>query len=260
MFYIKTLTVSSYDFQSATLEWEYTNPKANTNGHHLEIYRSETPAPVTAFSGIAMDVSPTAYSYTDTTISGINLHQFHTWYYRIKVVDTDTPTTYEWSNPAHIEVTPDALAKRMLKVKNVGIKKYGTLVKVLKKRAEQGVQCSCFDVTLQRSMDDECELCNGTGIQTTGGYYDPLDVYVAINTRPKQNEITPFGVWQQNDALMDMLNYPVLAPDDLIVDQQNKRYKVKQIATYDKGQSLISQRCVISLQEKSSQVYGVTIE
>jgi hypothetical protein len=227
---------------------------------HLEIYRSEVPEPVSMFSGINLNVSPNAYSYTDTTISGINLYQFHTWYYRIKVVDDLDPSVYSWSDPAHIQVIPDPQAKRMIWVKTKGIKKYGTLVKILKKRTAQGIQCSCFDTVLQRSTDDECKLCNGTGIQTGGGYYDPIEVYAAINTRPKQNQITPFGIWQQNDALMDILNYPVLAPDDLIVDPQNKRYKVKQVATYDKGQALISQRCVISLQEKSSPVYEVNVD
>lgn len=260
MLYIKTLTVSSYDFRSATLEWEYTNPNASTDGIRLEIYRSEVPAPTTAFSGVDLNVSPTAASYTDTTISGINLHQFHTWYYRIKTVDIASPTTFEWSNPAHIQITADLLAKKMLRVKGIGINKYGTTVKILKKYTEVGIQCTCFDDVLMRSTDDDCKLCNGTGIITGGGYYDALDVKVAINTRPKQNEITPFGIWQQNDALMDLLNYPVLAPDDLIVDPQNKRYKVRQIATYDKGLTLISQRCVITLQEKSSPVYEVAVE
>jgi len=260
MIYIKTLTVLSYDFENATISWDFTNAKANTAGHHLEIYRSEAPEPITAFSGIDMNVSPTAYSYTDTSISGVNLHQFHTWYYRIKVVDTDTPTTYEWSNPAHMQLTPDAAAKIMLKRKGIGIKKFGKAVKILKKRAEQGVQCTCFDVTLQRSMEDDCELCHGTGIMTGGGYYDPIDINVAINNSPTTNQVTPFGVWQQHDAMMDMLNYPVLAPDDLIVDQINRRFKVRQVIPFDKGQSLISQRCAITLQEKSNQVYEVEVE
>ncbi len=260
MIYIKTLTASSYDFQRATLAWVFTDPLASTDGYHLEVYRSETPEPVTMYSGIDLNVSPTAYSYTDATISGVNLHQFHTWYYRIKVVDTNTPTTYAWSDPAHIQITPDIAAKIMLRRKNIGIKRYGKLVKVLKKRAEQGVQCSCFDTTLQRSQLDDCPLCNGTGIQTGGGYYDPIEVYVAINNNPKQNQVTPFGIWQAEDALMDMLNYPVLAPDDLIVDQANRRFKVKRVAPFDKGHSLISQRCVITLQEKSNQVYAVDVE
>jgi hypothetical protein len=260
MFYIKTLTVSSYDFESATLQWEYVDPQPNTDGYHLEIYRSEVPEPVTMFSGIDLNVYPTAYSYTDTTISGINLRQFHTWYYRIKIVDTQNPISYEWSYPAHIEITPDVQAKIMLKHKNIGLKKYGKLVKVLKKRAVQGVRCDCWDPVLGRSTDDDCKLCHGTGIKTTGGYYDPIEIYAAINTRPKQNQITPFGIWHQNDALMDVMNYPVLAPDDLIVDLQNRRYKVKQVVTYDKGQSLISQRCVISLQEKSNPIYEVPVE
>ena len=260
MIYIKSLTVASYNKNQATLEWEYTNPKASTDGIHLEVYRAEAPAPVTIFSGIELDVSPTSYSYTDTTLSGLTSHNFNTFYYRIKVVDEDSPGTYEWSNPSFISMAPDAQATKMLRLKGVGINKYGRTVKIIKKRITDGQECSCWDEVLQRSTDDECELCHGTGIQTGGGYYDPIEVKAAINTRPKQNEITPFGIWQKNDALMDILNYPVLEPDDVVVDQTNKRYKVRQVATYDKGQSLISQRCVISLQEKSNEVYNIEVE
>ena len=259
MIYIKTLTVNSYDFQSATLEWTYTNPQTNTDGLRLEIYRAETPAPTSSFSGVNLNVSPLLNAYTDTTISGINLRQFHTWFYRIKVVDIATPTIFEWSVPAHIEVTADLQAKRMLKHKRVGIKKYGATIRVLKIRSQEGTQCTCFDEVLFRSTDDNCTLCNGTGILEGGGYYPAIEVKAAINTRPKEQDVTPFGVWQQNDALMDILNYPVLAPDDLIVDPQNNRYKVRQISTYDKGLTLISQRCVISLQEKENPVYQVDV-
>ena len=260
MIYIKTLTVSSYDFESATLSWEYTDPAVNTAGFHLDIYRSETPAPIAMFSGVASNISPDAYSYTDTSISGINLQQFHTWYYRIKTVETANPDNFEWSNPGFIQITPDLQTKIMLRQKGVGIKRYGTPVKLLKRRSAQGAQCTCYDPVLGRSLDDECELCHGTGIQTTGGYYDPIEIQVAINTRPKQNQVTPFGIWQQNDVLMDMLNYPIVEPNDLIIDRENNRYKVRQVAPFKKAAALVSQRIVATLQEKSSQVYEVSVE
>ena len=147
----------------------------------------------------------------------------------------------------------------MLRHKSAGIKKYGTIIKIVKKRKADGIQCECFDEVLQRSTDDECALCNGTGIATTGGYYDPIEVKVAINMKPKQNQITPFGIWQDKDAMIDMLNYPVMEPDDLIVDQRNQRYKIRQVAPYYKGQALVSQRCVMVLQDKTSQVYDVNV-
>ena len=259
MLYIKSLTVKSYDYQSATLEWEYTDPAANTAGVHLEIYRSETPAPVTMFSGIALNVSPTAHSYVDTSISGLNLYQFHTWYYRIKVVDDNNPNIFEWSYPAYLSIDPDLQAKKMLRLKTIGLKRYGVKVKILKKRIAQGETCDCFDEILGRSTDDECPYCHGTGIKTTGGYYDPIEVYGAINTRPKQNQITPFGIWQDNNALLDILNYPVLEPDDVVIDQLNNRYKVKQVAPYMKGQALISQRCLLVLQDKSDPIYEIKV-
>lgn len=259
MLYVSSLTVTSYDYNQATLAWTYTDPNASTTGTHVEVYRSETPEPVTAYSGVALDVSSTALSYTDTTISGLNSYQYHTWYYRIKIVNESDILVYDWSAPELIHFDPDSQAKKMIRYKKIGIKKYGTLVKILKKRTEQGEQCDCFDPVLGRTTDDDCLLCHGTGIKTSGGYYDPIEVRAAINTRPKQNQITPFGLWQDNDALMDIMNYPVLAPDDIVIDQQNKRYKIKQISAYDKAQSLISQRCVITLQDVSNPIYDVVI-
>jgi len=82
----------------------------------------------------------------------------------------------------------------MLKYKTIGIKKYGKTFKALKKRKIQGERCDCWDSVLQRSTDDEGALCHGTGIKTTGGYYEPIEFKAAINFRPNENQVTPFGV------------------------------------------------------------------
>ncbi len=263
MLTVSSLTVQSYDFQSLTLSWEFETTSENLADYYLDIYRSETPEPTSDFSIVGSGVSTTAYSYTDTTISGYNLRQHHTWYYRLKVVEAAMPTNTSWSDPGHFSYAPDPQAKRMLHVKGVGIKKYGRFVKILKQRhgATETATATCpdcWDSMLGRLTDDNCTTCYNTGI--TSGYYDPIDVYAAVNYRPKQNQITPFGLWQQNDALMDFLNYPVIEPDDLIVDPLNKRWKVKQVITYDKGLTLISQRCHVSLQEKENPVYQVEVE
>ena len=259
MITIESLTVRSYDIKTAILEWEYAEASPSFAGITLEIYRSETPEPSTMFSGIEIALPPTTQIYQDTSIIGLNSYQFHDWYYKIKVIDANTPGTVSWSDPARLELPQDARTKIMIKQKSVGIKKFGIKVKILKKRVSQGTQCSCWDETLQRSITDDCPYCNGTGIMTTGGYYDSIEVNAAMNTNPAQNQITPFGVWQQQDTLMDILNYPTVHPDDVVVDQLNKRYKIKQVAPFEKGQTLISQRCILSLQERSSQVYDIEV-
>jgi len=258
MLSVKSLTVQSYDFQLLNVQWEFNITSENIADYHLDIYRSEVPEPVTMFSGVGEEISSSAYSYTDTSISGINLHQFRTWYYRIKIIETAVPLNYEWSDPAHFEYVADAQAKIMLRHKSIGLKRYGRLVKIIKKRID-GQKCTnCWDSILGRIIDDSCEICYGTGIVL--GYYDPIEIYAALNNKPKQNQITPFGVWQQNDALMDILNYPVLSPDDVIIDQTNKRWKVKLIASFSKGSSLISQRCVITLIGKDNPIYELNNE
>jgi hypothetical protein len=151
----------------------------------------------------------------------------------------------------------------MLHLKGVGLKKYGRPVQIFKIKhgateAKTTYCPDCWDYFLGRCIDDNCTTCFGTAI--TGGYYDPIEVQAAVNFRPKQQQITPFGQWQQNDALMDFLNYPVIEPEDLIVDPLNQRWKVKQIVTYNKGITLISQRCHVSLQEKENPVYQVEVE
>lgn len=257
MILVKSLIVQSYDFQLLNIQWEFENTGEDLSSYHLDIYRSEVPEPITMFSGVGEDISSTAYSYTDTTISGINLHQFRTWYYRVKIIETNDPNNYSWSNPAHFEYVADAQAKIMLKQKTIGLKRYGRLIKILKRRID-GQKCTnCWDSTLGRIIDDDCVVCYGTGVVT--GYCDPIEVYAAINAKPKQSQITPFGVWQPNDALLDVLNYPILSPDDIIIDLTNRRWKIKQVITFYKASHLISQRSVISLIGKDNIIYEINI-
>jgi len=59
--------------------------------------------------------------------------------------------------------------------------------------------------------------------------------------------------------MIDMLNYPELEPDDVVIDLRNQRFKVRQVAPYYKAQSLISQRVVITLMDKSHEIYNMEI-
>lgn len=56
-----------------------------------------------------------------------------------------------------------------------------------------------------------------------------------------------------------MLNYPILNPDDVVIDPDRKRWKVQQVLTEKFQNYLISQRARLTLQPKSDQIYTINI-
>jgi hypothetical protein len=59
---------------------------------------------------------------------------------------------------------------------------------------------------------------------------------------------------------MGILNYPVLNPDDVVVDSLNRRWKVRQISPTEVMNTLVGQQAHITLQEKHNPVHEINLQ
>ncbi len=257
MITISSLTASTLSLGKITLNWLVGTTAEPINTYQLDVYRAETPEPTSEFTLISSGLAPDAYTYSDTTHSGLTTLQWHNWFYRFKIIQIANPSNYAWTDPVTVETLPDPKAKIILNQRTKALKKYGVSLKVLKK-VVVGDECTyCWDPVLSRITEDECPVCHGGG--KIGGYYNQIGVKGTMTLQPKFNQITPFGTWQPGDALAKVLNYPILNPDDVIVDNLNRRWKVRQVAPTEVMNTLVGQQIQLSLQEKSSPVHGVTL-
>jgi len=257
MLVLSTLYAKTFDVDQIDLVWEIAATAEPVTDYTFGIYRAETPEPLDEFSLVEEGIIPTTYGYTDITVSGLVTAQWHDFYYRIKLEHINGIET-AWTEPVRVETIPNSKAKIILKKRKKALEKYGQTYRVFKHKII-ATQCpDCFDPTLGRIVIDNCLTCFGTG--KVGGYYSQIAIKGAMSTRPKANQITAYGTWQPGDALLNFLNYPVLNPDDLIVDNSNRRWKIRQIHAKEVMDVVIGQQAHLSLQEKSNAVHDIHVD
>jgi len=261
MINLTNITVSSFDLRYLTLNWDFAQTAEPLINYTLNLYRSETPgvSGITEYSILYSGISANSYGITDYTISGLN-DPTRTWFYKFKVINTITseesvqPTTPVFRKHGAIPL----IAKDILRIKTLGlVRKSGRQFYLIKKRST-GVHCTrCWDETLFRSTDGSCHVCFGTGWQN--GYYNPIPFRGMINASPKYHQITMYGDWAPSDSLLYMLNYPVLRPDDVIVDDDNMRWIVTQIRYTKQLGFTIEQQAQLALIQHDDVIYNIVV-
>ena len=167
MIVLDSLDVNSINLDSLILTWAFkSDPGETFSDYTIDVYRCEAPSSdINEYDLVENGVSATAYSYNDTTVSG--LHDPHrTWYYKFKIIDTaSSNVSVEPSPPAYIHnITPNRYYREILRRKNKVLNKFSGRDMTLLKRRSWGQHCTeCWDETLFRIKYDDCDTCNGTG-------------------------------------------------------------------------------------------------
>ena len=103
-----------------------------------------------------------------------------------------------------------------------------------------GDRCTdCFNLTQKRETKSNCLTCFGTGFR--GGYFDQVDAFIDFNPTPQSVDITEFGEMQQSDTIAWATNYPPFKPRDLIVDPDERRWRVVAIRPIQPRGQLVQQ-------------------
>ena len=78
-----------------------------------------------------------------------------------------------------------------------------------------------------------------------------------MDPAPKFNQITMFGEWMPQDALFTTLNFPPVRSKDIVVDDSNKRWIVKEVRTVEKDGFVIEQNAQCSLIAYDDIIYTI---
>jgi len=89
--------------------------------------------------------------------------------------------------------------------------------------------CSCWNSTLKQRQRSGCLLCFDTSY--VRGYMHPIESWIQFDPSPKTEQQTNVGPQQQSNTTARMCFYPSLKPQDLIIEPENRRWKVVQVST-----------------------------
>ncbi len=141
--------------------------------------------------------------YADT--STLEYSKTRHGFYRVEVILIDkgitcysVPSTWQVRRRSLIELKASEIQRReyLLLTKFTGVKSF------LFKRRPYGLRCPrCWNVELEKVMDDHCPICLGTSYEH--GYFNPITIYPQYDPTPLNlaksyfgsNEVNQLGAW-----------------------------------------------------------------
>lgn len=252
------LTLATYDVNTITLSWAFEPSTESVLNFKIDIYRSETPgvSGIGEYLRIASGISANAYSFTDTTVSGL-MHPNRTWFYKILVKHNTTQETRLYpSTPSYYKSTPDYIARSIIGSKKLALDKKVTRPMYLLKKYNFGTRCTaCWDDILYRTTKADCNVCKGTGFIT--GYYDPIPFNATLTAAPKYNQMMVWGDWSMSDRILYTIGYPPMKPKDIVIDDTNMRWLVGQVRPIEFRGLVVEQQVQLVYVQPDDVIYNI---
>lgn len=255
---ISSITISSSDLTSLLVSWEFEETWESLDPYTLNIYRSNNPTWGSDFTLLVSGIDPTdTISYEDTSVSGYLHNMWNDFYYTVVPV---TPfVSGAIYTPQRLETSMNLVAKEIIRRKNLALlPRYGGQPFSFLKRKKSGSRCTnCWDTVIQRRTKENCEVCYDTS--WVGGYFPATTFYGSIGGAPRRTLINLFGEWEQQDTYLKLSSKPLMSPQDIVVDSQNRRWRVVDVQPIEKNQYIVTQQIRLSRISTSDIVYKYAI-
>lgn len=241
---VKNLAVRSLDVDSKELTWELGDGTGDAIDFTIEVMRSESPeGPYDVISPPFED----RYIFVDRRMPiGAKYVLLH---YKLKITNRLTNEVTEVGPATHTaEVSLVAQNIRRLQMTYFS-QVVGRQCWLFKKRTF-GPRCrNCWDNVLQKRTVDRCMDCFGTGVLR--GYHNPIQVWMQIDpsTKMQQNNAHQIAEFVQTAGRMSY--YPNVIPGDVVVEAENRRWRVQSVTTSEHLRVVIKQELVMrQIEEK----------
>jgi len=238
---IKKPLVRSFSLDFLEITWEIESSTLDPHDFYTYIYRSESPmGPWDLIAGPFED----KYRFIDNRV---NLqHRWRVLYYKIRNIQKSDLTNIIDSESFSMDAEPDLMASEIIRLERLVWEEYSGRRCFIFPVRTFGQYCpSCMDgpdkgkgFTMQkrRSM---CLTCIDTGY--VRGYFDPIEIFIQIDPSSQSIQTLPIAERQQNDTTGRMPNFPLLKPRDIIVEAENKRWRVVKVSQTERLRHVVHQ-------------------
>jgi hypothetical protein len=262
MLQVTNLIVRSLNLDHLDVFWEIAavpGPRADGDMHEIFNYEfyvlraGDSPlGPYEAVGGPFLDT----YQFRDVRVS--LLHKWREYFYKLKVVDRRSGEIFESEPVSHRAPPPDLIAAEIIRNEDLLLREFvGRRCWLFSKRTF-GPRCTCFDVTLNRMMRSGHLPCFGTGY--LGGYMSPVEVFLQIDPSPKQTQHSPFQEVQPGDTTARMISYPPVSPQDILVETENRRWRVMAVSGTQRLRATVRQELTIHEIPRGDVEYNLPIK
>jgi hypothetical protein len=235
----KDPVVRSFSLDQYELTWEIANTMLDPHDFNWYVERSESPmGPWDPVAGPFSD----KYRFIDTRVK--QLHRWRIIYYRLKSERKANTEDVSYSKSFFLGGEPDLIAQEIQMLERTVWQEFtGRRCWIFPVRTF-GQHCpACFDgagkgATMRR-VRSCCLTCYDTG--WARGFMDPIELHIQFDPSPKSTQMLGTGETQQSNTTARLGNFPKLKPRDVIVESENRRWRVVQVSSTERLRSTVHQ-------------------
>lgn len=245
----------SFDLDFIDLYWEIESFTRSTDiitAYQFFIYRSESPeGPFELLAGPFED----RFQFRD--FSPNLLHKWRQLYYKLRVVHKPTSEETD-AGVTTLDAEPDLIALEIVRQEDLLLRNFTGRRCFLFPVRTFGEKCTCYDNSLGRSTKSNCIVCFDTGF--IGGYLRPIDFYMQLDPDAKSPSPTALkGETQPRNTSGRLICYPVIKPLDLIIEAENRRWKVVTQTQTERLRSVVHQELSLHMVVKGDVEYKLPV-
>ncbi len=222
---IDKFRVRSVDVDRKELTWEICSGTGSYDSSvdpydfTFQILRSESPE---GPFEIITETFEDRYLFVDSRVpAGAKYRQL---WYRIRVTHKASGDVEDTESATH-EADPDLVAGYIRKMEQTLFTQVTARKCWLLKARTFGPRCpSCWDRTTQKRTRSQCIDCFNRGFLR--GYHDPIEVWVQIDPPGKSKKNNAQQIDNEVYTSARLSFYPNVSPDDVIIEAENKRWRV----------------------------------
>lgn len=220
---VRNLKVRSLDLDMFEVSWEVADTTLDILDYTFQVLRSESPAG--PFDDASVPFQDRYVFVDNVTYVGDRWRFLH---YVIRVTHVPSGKVQDFGPITH-EPEPDLIALELRRHMQLLLHEFsGRRCWVLPVRTF-GQRCpACWDNRLYKRIKSQCVTCFDTGFAR--GYMHPIETWIQIDPSAKSEQTTNVGSMQQSNTTARLGYYPPLKPRDLIVEPENRRWRVNAVS------------------------------
>jgi len=235
------LKVRSFSLDFLEVLWEIEDTYLDPLDFQYHVLRSESPmGPFDMVAGPFTD----RYRFVDNRVNLLN--RWRQIYYKIQSTSKTDPANVVLSEAFTFTAEPDLIATEIQRLERLLWEEYAGRRCFIFPARTFGQRCgNCWDGpekgkghTNQRRRSN-CVTCFDTGFAR--GYFDPIEIFMQIDPSTKSVQVLSDFERQQVDTTARLPNFPILKPRDLIVEGENRRWRVVRVTPTERLRSIVHQ-------------------
>jgi|PlaIllAssembly_1097288.scaffolds.fasta_scaffold00058_11 hypothetical protein len=238
MLNVRNLKVSSLSTDWFDVTWEIDDTIEDVWDYTFTVERSESElGPWDAIGPAFTD----QYWFRDVLVRPFS--ELRRYWYRIAVRKKNT-SDVEYTAGVMQGPRIDLIAAEVRRLELIAFREHIGRQCIVFPRRTFGQRCpECYDHVSRQQIKEKCVTCYDTTF--VRGYLDPIMSYIQIDPTPKHTEQMSLAETEQVNATGRLTFFPLLKPKDIIVEVENKRWRVERVTPTERLRAVLHQEVVL---------------